>query len=145
MALKEIKVESKTLNQISEIVNHDPQGHQLIKKTIIDSIEKLWINVCNSQSSLVLIDEIFYEINPKPKYQNTIKEITGFDGPYIATKICKSHIGLSEGVYQLNDSTIIPVSWFKPKKSTSKFNLLLMILCIVLNIIQSILLVLLII
>lgn len=144
MTLKQIKVEPKTLNQISDIIKHD-DGNQLVKKAIVDSIENLWVNISSSESSLVLIEKISEEINPKPEFQNKIKNLTGTKGPYLATKFCKSHIGLSEGVYQLSDSTIIPVSWVEVKKSSYSLKTLFYITFIILNIIQSLILVILII
>ena len=65
MASKEIKVEPKTVKQMTEIIERNPEGQQLIKKTLVDSIDKLWKSVCQPKATLIFIDTDQVELKPK--------------------------------------------------------------------------------
>jgi hypothetical protein len=79
-------------------------------------------------------------LHPKSEYYETVKNLTGHEGPYTAVKTYKSWIGLSEGIYQLKNSNVFaPVSWFDPIKQ-SNLQKLLTIGLIILSIIQSLIL-----
>jgi len=143
-----IKVETKTLEQISSIVETSPEGQQLLQKTIIEAVEKLWQTICSPKATLILIEETVHEIQPKPEYQEVLKKLTGTSGPYTTIKTCKSWTGLSEGVYQLKDcSSFVPVSWFNNKQTISNSKIghksLLIIVLIILSTLQSLFLLLL--
>ena len=118
MALKELRVDARTLSQITDVVEKDPQGQGNLQKAIIETVDKLWKDTCDPKATLVLIEETSLEVSAKPSYQETLKNLTGVDGPYKVVKTCKSWVGLSDGVYQLIDCPIMtPVSWFEtPEK-----------------------------
>lgn len=139
MALKEIRVDTKTINQITDIIERDPQGHELIQEELKDTINKLWSNICSPKTALILTDETIVEISPKPEYQQMIKQLTGNDGPYTANKTYKSWVGLSEGIYSV-ENVLIPASWFNaPKKlaAPGKFFYFLTILLVISTLLQS--------
>ena len=142
MALKELRVDALTLSQISDVVEKDPQGQDNLKRVIIESVDKLWRETCEPKTTLVLIDETNLEVLAKPAYQETLKKLTGTDGPYKVTKTCKSWVGLSDGVYQLVDCPILtPVSWFGPseeKKWSDQTSRFIMYFLALMSLLQSV-------
>lgn len=142
MALKELRVDSLTLSQIADVVERDPQGQNNLKRVIIESVDKLWRETCEPKTTLVLIDETNLEVLAKPAYQETLKKLTGVDGPYKVTKTCKSWVGLSDGVYQLVDCPILtPVSWFaipEEKKWSDQTSRFIMYFLALMSLLQSI-------
>ena len=125
MALGGITIKlAKTLRQVEEILEANPDAQEEIKQTIETAIEKLHSKTINGEVTLVLTDEASFKIKPKKEYKDYLHTLTGSPGPYKVIKTYKSMIGLSDGVYELeNCDQFIPVSWCKEKKCTAGDNL----------------------
>jgi len=142
MSLKEIKVRTKTLEQIAEIVDKNPEGRELVQKGLVEAIDKLWRTVCQPQVKLLLTDSIETNVVAKPEFQEIVETITGTKGPYLAIKSCKSWIGLSEGVYQIQDcESFLPIAWFTPAKTSYSLQKILIAALVFISCLQSLILV----
>lgn len=143
MALGSITVKvTQTLNQVDEILKIDPEGSETVKQAIVDAIDKLHSKIVNRDTSLLLTDTTEFTIQPKKEFRQFMYDVIGEKGPYKVIKTYKSWIGISDGVYEVeNCDKYIPVSWCN---KASKINLeSLSVFLAVCSILQSIALVLL--
>jgi hypothetical protein len=126
-----LKTDTKTLVQIEEILAADPQGQDSIQEAIIDAISKLHTKTLQGEALLLLVDETHFDVSLKKEHRQFMRDLTGRKGPYKVTKTYKSWVGLSEGVYTIEDcDKLIPVSWCKKKASISKLTALSIFLAI---------------
>jgi hypothetical protein len=121
--LVKLKTETKTLEQIQEILAVNPEASSLIKQTFIDAIDTLYKELFNpkttKETTFLIVDDADLDIEIKPEHQQFLKDLVGHSGPYRATKRYKSWLaGLSEGLYRIEGTDkLIPVSWCAEKKS----------------------------
>lgn len=138
-----IKVKTETLDQIEEILKIDPEGADAVRDAINAAVNKIWLNTCGGgEAMLILTQDERFTVVAKGPYKEKVTELLG-EGPYTVVKSCKSWVGISEGLYQLETEAMpVPASWFekksepkkKEKKETSTALTLLMVL---LSILQS--------
>jgi len=143
MALRSITVKvTKTLTQVDEILEMDPEGQETVKQAIIDAIDKLHSKIINGDTNLLLTDNTEFTIRPKKEFKQFMYDVTGEKGPYKVLKTYKSWVGMSDGVYEVeNCPKYIPVSWCD-KASKSNLNAFSALLAFC-SILQSVILILL--
>jgi len=145
MVLRSITLQvTKTLSQVDEILERDPDGQEAVKQAIIDAIEKLHSKIINGDAHLLLTDTTEFTIRPKKEFKQFMYDVTGEKGPYKVLKTYKSWVGMSDGVYEVeNCAKFIPVSWCeKTSKSNLKTLSIFLAICSVLQSIALILLIL---
>lgn len=113
MALGSITIKvSKSLDQVDELLKIDPKNQEIVKQAIVDAIDNLHSKITKGEVSLLLTDDAEFEICPKSEFKQFMFDITGQKGPYKVTKTYKSWVGISDGVYEIeNCDKYIPVSW----------------------------------
>lgn len=113
MALGSITIKvSKSLDQVDELLKIDPKNQEIVKQAIVDAIDNLHSKITKGEVSLLLTDDTEFEIRPKSEFKQFMFDITGQKGPYKVTKTYKSWVGISDGVYEIeNCAKYIPVSW----------------------------------
>ena len=120
--LVKLKTETKTLEQIQEILAADPEASSLIKQTFIEAIDTLYKNLFDpkivKETTFLVVDDTDLDVEIKPEHQEFLESLVGHKGPYHATKKYKSWmVGLSEGLYRIEGTDkLIPVSWCSEKK-----------------------------
>jgi hypothetical protein len=143
MLLKPVRVKTETLEQLNELLDIKGQDQSKIKdeisEKISESIYKIWLKFCRSDTAFIYIDDTPLEVEPKKERKEFLKELTGHFGPYKVTKTCKSWVGISEGIYKLDDTDmLVPITWFtetKTEKNTTNF--VLIVLLVILSLLQS--------
>lgn len=104
------KVNTKTLHRLVEVSGLKSVP---IRTVVEDAVERYWIKACADEVKLVLTDEDTFVVSVKPEHVEYVKELTGQTKSHKVEKTYKSMLGLSEGVYKLEDcDTYLPVSWF---------------------------------
>jgi hypothetical protein len=145
MALKPIKVNEETLKQLTELMelpDQDQCQDQIkdeISENISTSIYKVWLKHCKKDTAFIYIDDSSFKISPKEEHQQFLHKLTGNKGPYTVVKTFRSWVGLSDGVYKLeNCDKFVPIAWFEQEAPPSKKqNNLLIVMLVILSILQS--------
>jgi hypothetical protein len=124
MVLQSITIKvTETLNKVDEILKIDPESQEIVKQAIVEAIDKLHSKMINGDVHLLLTDDSEFDITPKNEFKQFMYDVTGKKGPYQVIKTYKSWVGISDGVYEIEDcDKYIPVSWCS-KTSKSKINL----------------------
>lgn len=137
MGLKALKISTKTLNQLSDIIATTPEGRHDIKGAIGVAINDLWIKTYHGEVTLLLTDNEEFEVCPKPEFSQDVQNKLGKKGSYTVIQTCKSWVGISEGIYKIKDCDyFVPVAWFtriaqqEPKETKPTSNLLTTVLAI---------------
>jgi len=134
MALKAVKVSTKSLNQIHDITTASSDARQEISDAVNQAINDLWIKVCKGEVNLLLTDDEEFLVQPKPEFSQDARNKLGGTGPYTVIQTCKSWVGISEGIYRIKDcDCFVPVTWFskvEPKETKSASNLITIMLAI---------------
>lgn len=136
-----IKVTTQTLDQIEEILGKDPEGAEAVRDAINAAVNKIWLNTCGGgEATLILTQDESFSVVAKESHKEKVTELLGA-GPYRVVKSCKSWVGISDGMYQLETQPMpVPASWFEreqekePDKGTS---IPLTILMVMLSLLQS--------
>jgi hypothetical protein len=120
MALGSITIKVvKTLSQVDEILEIDPANHEVVKEAIEAAINKLHSKIVNGDVHLLLTDTTEFKVALKSEFKQFMCDVTGEKGPYKVVKTYKSWVGISDGVYEIeNCPKYIPVSWCE--KATEK-------------------------
>jgi len=141
MALQSVKLVSvKAVKQIEEIMQTNPDGYEDIKNAILKAIDKLH-NKVHFDTHLLITEEAAFQITPKKEFKQYMLDITGEKGPYNVVKTYKSWVGISDGLYEVeNCGKLIPASWCRDRKQKSDTLKLLSILLAISSVIQSALL-----
>ena len=130
-----IRVTTETLDQIEQILAKDPEGAEVVRDAINAAVNKIWLNTCSGgEATLLLTQDENFEVAAKEEFVQQVTAALG-KGPYRVTQSYKSFVGLSDGLYRLEDGQTLPASWFdkitKPEKAISATALLLTILSII--------------
>lgn len=140
MALGSITVKvSKTLDQVDELLKIDPENQEVVKQAIVAAIDKLHSKIVDGEVNLVLTDSEEFDVIPKSEFKQFMFDVTGEKGPYKVVKTYKSWIGISEGVYEIeNCSKFIPVSWCNKAKERKDHLKIMSVFLAICSIAQSI-------
>lgn len=130
--LVKLKTETKTLEQIAEILSKNPDGNALIKQAFIDTVNKLHLECFSPEHpTLLLVDDAQFKVKVKSEHKEFMQELTGHKGPYQVNKTLKSWVGLSEGVYAIEGcDKFIPVSWCKKAPKVDRTTILAIFLAL---------------
>jgi hypothetical protein len=139
MALGSITIKvAKTLSQVDEILEIDPTNQEAIKQAIEDAINKLHSKIVNGDVHLLLTDATEFNIAPKSEFKQFMYDVTGEKGPYKVVKTYKSWVGISDGVYEIeNCPKYIPVSWCKKTPEKRDHLKVLSVFLAICSVIQS--------
>ena len=124
--LVKLKTETRTLEQIQEILAVNPEASSLIKQTFIDAIDKLYKDLFDTkavkETTFLVVDDAELDVEIKTEHQQFLKDLVGHSGPYRATKRYQSWmVGLSDGLYRIEGTDkLIPVSWRVAQKEKEK-------------------------
>ena len=131
MGLQSLKVTTKALQQIEEILEIDPNGREVLQTSIVEIINKLHTKATIGEAQLLLVDSKEFTVAPKDEFKASMSSITGRKGPYKVTKTYKSWVGISDGIYEIEDcGRFVPVFWFVKKEEKSRLPLLSILLAI---------------
>jgi len=111
MVTKVIGVKSETLKQLDELASqHNLKNREIIEK----AVEDYWTKLCVEKSLLTFEPAEDLWVKPQSQYKKFLLTATREKGPYKVSGTYKSWLGLSEGVYKLEDSNLtVPSYWFK--------------------------------
>lgn len=141
MASHVLKVDNATVTQINEILAKNPELKDKLASSVAEAVQKLWSKTCEEKACLILEEDCSLSVRPKKEYAQYLRDVTGQAGPYVAIKKCKSWVGLSEGVYRIeNCDLLIPISCFEKaeiRTTSSTVNPLLVGLLTALSFLQS--------
>jgi hypothetical protein len=138
MGLQSLKVTTKALQQVEEILETSPNAKETLETTIIEAIDRLYNRTISQTPQLLLVDDEKFTVAPKAEHKAFMADITGKKGPYQVVKTYKSWVGMSDGVYQIEDcDKFVPVSWFEKQAARNNRLQVLSVLLAISSILQT--------